>query len=571
MLDFAELGNKDIDASDEEDYGPVLLPVKKKGLGPPKAAVKAAKKVAPIGDRKMEVLILVGRQSNDNLANFQAMGLKSAMGKDVNIRFLEGDVVWQFREDRDLHDVDAMTKSLAKGKDFFNWFDFDVADPRGRVDTFALQDPQVKVTYKDPEKAVDKFLNFIEEKGPVDVVMTLFEGSIVVHLAIAQLMQKGQSIPWRLSVFFGDLPVRDDSYAEPFVNVKFSHPTIHVFGRMDEYTYYARTGAGRKAGEDYYENPLILEHNEGHKLPSVEPRAKEIYERIKTEALYQCGLHKSAPRRVLNPPKPLNLPVLDMELMAPRKLRVLAMCGGHSCIPVIKFQTNGLRNALGDAAEWTYLQGNCDWTWFKGEPTVSEMEEKIANGKQLKNWYMDTPHDDTDRLRRDMQFDPKIWVEYHDVLDAVKYVKDFIIDNGPFDVVVGFSQGVIMLHLLIGFLRREVPRNEKKWQKVLHSSEDMPWRLSLMFNGMHIRDKDYFDLFETKSPHRTVQVFGKDDEYYDYSRDGFGNKPQEEYYESPVVLVHEQNHQFPTEQPRAKQIYDRCVAEIWKYCGPKPQ
>jgi len=128
-----------------------------------------------------------------------------------------------------------------------------------------------------------------------------------------------------------------------------------------------------------------------------------------------------------------------------------------------------------------------------------------------------------------------------------------------------------MLHLLIGFLRREVPRNEKKWQKVLHSSEDMPWRLSLMFNGMHIRDKDYFDLFETKSPHRTVQVFGKDDEYYDYSRDGFGNKPQEEYYESPVVLVHEQNHQFPTEQPRAKQIYDRCVAEIWKYCGPKPQ
>ena len=36
------------------------------------------------------------------------------------------------------------------------------------------------------------------------------------------------------------------------------------------------------------------------------------------------------------------------------------------------------------------------------------------------------------------------------------------------------------------------------------------------------------DLFDTPSPHPTVHVFGKADEFYDYGRDGFGYKPQED-------------------------------------------
>eukprot|EP00913_Durusdinium_trenchii_P034116 g31931.t1 len=35
-------------------------------------------------------------------------------------------------------------------------------------------------------------------------------------------------------------------------------------------------------------------------------------------------------------------------------------------------------------------------------------------------------------------------------------------------------------------------------------------------------------LFETPSPHPTVHIFGKADEFYDYGRDGFGYKPQED-------------------------------------------
>jgi hypothetical protein len=65
-------------------------------------------------------------------------------------------------------------------------------------------------------------------------------------------------------------------------------------------------------------------------------------------------------------------------------------------------------------------------------------------------------------------------------------------------------------------------------------------------------------------------VYGKEDEYYEYAKDGFGNKQQEEYYENVVSLTHDQGHEFPTAQPRAKQIYDKVTAEIWKACGGKP-
>lgn len=32
----------------------------------------------------------------------------------------------------------------------------------------------------------------------------------VVHLAAAQLLQEGRTLPWPVSVFFGTLPIRDD-------------------------------------------------------------------------------------------------------------------------------------------------------------------------------------------------------------------------------------------------------------------------------------------------------------------------------------------------------------------------
>merc|ERR1712217_918443 len=95
----------------------------------------------------------------------------------------------------------------------------------------------------------------------------------------------------------------------------------------------------------------------------------------------------------------------------------------------------------------------------------------------------------------------------------------------------------------------------ERWKHTRSTPDDMPWRISVFFNGMHIRDKRYFDLFETPlKNHPTVFVYGK----------------EEEYYEKVFAMTHNQGHEMPTAQPRAKQIYDKVCSEIWRYCGGKP-
>lgn len=532
---------------------------------------------------RLQILVLHGRQSNANLSNFQISGLKTAFGKDTDFDFLEGDVIWNYRPGVDLHDADDMSVSLSKGKDFKVWFMHTTDCKRDRPDLFKQQDPGVCVSYEGVDDAVDALLQRVTE-SPVDAVIGLFEGCIVVHLAAARLLQQGTELPWPCSVFFGDLPIRDDSWAAPFSKgAKAKHPSIHIFGRYDEYYHYGRRAAGRIAPEDYYEASLVLEHDEGHRLPQLQPRAGELYARVAREVRLCCGrpvkdgfneLHTW--RKALRPPKPLAPPLLEMEMMMPRKLRVLALTGGHSCTEVLKYQSAPLRQAIGrDLCEFTFIEGTEDWNWFEGEPIVSDMEKKLAKGAQLKNWYMDTITEETptDKPNREKQFDPKSRVEYHKIPEKVQKLKELIFDEGPFDVLVAFSQGCIMTHLLIGHLRKEEPATQaasKRWHFTRNQPEEMPWRVSVFFNGMHIRDKDYMDLFDTPSPHPTVHVFGKADEFYDYGRDGFGYKPQEEYYVDPVIFSHSEGHAFPTQPPRAREIYDRVAAEIWRHCGGRP-
>lgn len=126
-----------------------------------------------------------------------------------------------------------------------------------------------------------------------------------------------------------------------------------------------------------------------------------------------------------------------------------------------------------------------------------------------------------------------------------------------------------MLHMLIGHLRKRKLKDETREQNQICTAEEMPWRISLFFAGMHIRDKRWQHLIDTptKSKHPAVFVYGKRDEYFDYARDGFGHKPQEEYYENPLIMMHEQSHEFPTAQPRANQIYDNIIDQIMYHCG----
>lgn len=525
-------------------------------------------------DRKIEALFLHGRQSNDNLTNFQTNAFRSAIGKDVNITILEADMIWKYQPNHDLHDADDMVRTLSKGKPFYTWFDVSSDDPRERPYMWKFFDPKVKISYsEEAAKSVDKLLSAVSD-GSYDVVMGLFEGCIVIHMAIAKLMELGRPIPWRLSVCFGAMPIRDEKYLGPLATRKADHPAVLVFGKTDQDYFYSRTNqCGMKPAEEYYSKVTVLEHDGGHLIPNQPPRSQEIYLRVLEEIKYYCG-QGPKPAELSLPRRPTSWPLLTMTMM-PRKLRVLSLCGGHSCEAVNKMQVAALKNALGPIAEWTYLVGSKVWEYYDGEPIPSDMEKMIAGKSPLYNWYLDKAHEGPGRLNRDKQFDPSVKVEYYDIPEVLEKFEKFLDDNAdgesnpPFDVIVAFSQGCIMLHMLIGHLRKRQLKDSTRLQNKLCSPEEMPWRMSVMVSGMHVRDKEWQHLVDTptKSTHPVIFVNGKADEYFDYARDGFGSLSQEEYYENPLVLNHEGSHEFPPAGPRATEIYSTIIDQIWYHCG----
>lgn len=240
----------------------------------------------------------------------------------------------------------------------------------------------------------------------------------------------------------------------------------------------------------------------------------------------------------------------------PRQMRVLAMAGSLSSIEVMQFICMQLKMAVGkDKAHWDFQEGSHNHPWeFMEYLPVSDLEKQfLSKRKVITSWYEDIYHCDKDRPAIEKQFDPAVRVESVDIPEKVRKLRSYIAENGPFDCIVAFSQAAIMMNYLIGHMRKE--------------SETMPWKLSVFFEGMHIRDEQYFHLFESKSPHPTIHVFGKASPYYTYSREGWcGSKPVEEYYDNPLVFIHEEGHQFPFQQPRAKEIYEAVAAEMWKHC-----
>merc|ERR1719492_291071 len=99
-----------------------------------------------------------------------------------------------------------------------------------------------------------------------------------------------------------------------------------------------------------------------------------------------------------------------------------------------------------------------------------DMIKALAKGKPLVSWYTVECADTSDRAFMDKLFDPTVAFTYDQVEIAAERVLAYIRDSGPFDVVVGFSQGCIVSTLICGLLRER--------------GEEVPWRLSVLFNGM---------------------------------------------------------------------------------------
>merc|ERR1719414_751036 len=102
-----------------------------------------------------------------------------------------------------------MMRAIAKGNPFMGWYGVSHDGGPDMLGMDALMDTSVTYTYSEVEEGVDRVMAHINEKGPVDVLVGFSQGCIVSHLIAATLRQRGEPIPWRISVLFCGMRVRD--------------------------------------------------------------------------------------------------------------------------------------------------------------------------------------------------------------------------------------------------------------------------------------------------------------------------------------------------------------------------
>lgn len=235
-----------------------------------------------------------------------------------------------------------------------------------------------------------------------------------------------------------------------------------------------------------------------------------------------------------------------------RKVRVLALHGAPANSNVMRFQTAALRRQLGPDVEWIYPDALYETTPTEGlrheskhylGSETSAFEERLSQGKPFVSWFrlVDAPATEDDD-----EPDPEELMTSDQVMmhGSMKQLVELLDKEAPIDVLVAFSQGVLMGTFLANRLR------------VL--GKPIPWRLALLFTST---GPCACDSFEPALP--IPAVFVTSPKYHSYA---YGVSAMKKLYHEVTVAEHEDGMTFPTTQPRAQEIYQRLEVEFWQHC-----
>lgn len=279
------------------------------GLGD--AAVVAASASKPSVQGKARVLVLHGGGMNSTVMKPLCRPLMKAFGDSVHCDFLEGPLEWTMevghrwgdaefivgpaisaellaasgsRYDTPI-EADPYTVALSRGEPWRGWYNVTCEDSSRERDWLAkLYDPAVRYSYdKQLDAQAERILRHLEAEGPFDALLTYSNASVVAHVLTGLLRERGKDVPWKLSVMFNPFPVRDPRFHH-LLRKPLAQPVVLIFGKTDWAYEYARDSVSTM-----YESPVVLEHDQGHQMPSKQPAAQEIYARVAAELTGHCG------------------------------------------------------------------------------------------------------------------------------------------------------------------------------------------------------------------------------------------------------------------------------------------
>merc|ERR1712061_704304 len=132
--------------------------------------------------------------------------------------------------------------------------------------------------------------------------------------------------------------------------------------------------------------------------------------------------------------------------------------------------------------------------------------------------------------------------------------------NGPYDIVLGFSSGTVVINIMTGVLRKR--------------GEPVPWSLTCLFSSVRPRDERFYHLFLEPFKQPCIIVYGRKGKIGDFGSqmeadwaNQYSKKIVTGFYENPIVMEHNGGHELPRSGAQEKFICKKVVAHIFKHFG----
>ncbi|KAG7401037.1 hypothetical protein PHYBOEH_003232 [Phytophthora boehmeriae] len=244
------------------------------------------------------------------------------------------------------------------------------------------------------------------------------------------------------------------------------------------------------------------------------------------------------------------------------KIRVLCLHGYGTNKEVMFDQTRGIREVLGSSAEFVFVNGPYQ---AKGpsEPIIAKMygsstpfyewyDTQMADGRPFSWSYVELmagqdPPDTADN-----------WILcYKNIEQSMATLDAEIRRCGPFDVIIGFSQGAILLSVMT------------MWY--LHHGIAPCWKLAVCVSGLKPRGINIRSLFEDKHgqqmpiPLPSIHVIGKADPIYLESCRLAESWTNEADGFKKWVFEHDGGHKFPSVSQN-REFYVKLGSIITQHC-----
>ncbi|KJE94170.1 dihydrofolate reductase [Capsaspora owczarzaki ATCC 30864] len=220
-------------------------------------------------------------------------------------------------------------------------------------------------------------------------------------------------------------------------------------------------------------------------------------------------------------------------------LRILCLHGYTQNATVFRERTGSLRKALKGVAELFYLDAP-----HKLRPADEDRFPVEDDGQSLAWWIPDLPHRTTFR-----GFD-----------ESIAYVQAHCQREGPFDGILGFSQGAAMTAVLCSQASAAAGA-----EQAAQGAATPRFRFAMMFAGFPVKDPTYQHFYEKQIHIPSLHVYGESDGIIA----PHNSKRLADLFDNSVVHVHVGGHFLPS-QASMRGVYLDFIAKVTGVVPPVP-